>query len=107
MSDEPEVLDVIFRRDRKKDPEITAVFPSLCGTNEYDMSCYAHIGQHGSCGMRWYHTTRAATPSQYADLLVELRQIYAPEYVLRVRHRINPKHREQRKVEMRRMEQAR
>jgi hypothetical protein len=83
-----EKLDVLFRADRKKQPEIMAVFPSECGTNEYDMTCYAHVGQHGSCTRQWYNRTRKAKPHEYADLLAELRGIYAPEYELVVRQRI-------------------
>ena len=64
---------VIFRADRGKDPEITAVFP--CEPHDLQglsMSCYAHIGQHGGCCLEWYHKTRAAKPEEYADLKREL-----------------------------------
>ncbi len=89
----PEKLDVLFRADRKKDPWITAVFPSECGTNRYDMTCYAHVGQHSTCDQGWYNTTRKAKPAEYAALLAELRQIYAPEYELVVKQKITPQHR--------------
>ena len=103
----PERLDVIFRADRKKEPEITAVFPSECGTDEYDMTCYAHVGQHGSCHQGFINRTRLAKPHEYESLLAELRQIYAPEYDLRVCKRITPQHREARKASMARMRAAR
>lgn len=96
-----EKLDVLFRADRKKDPEITAVFPSEVGTNEYNMTCYAHIGQHGSCRMGWYRTTRAAKPEEYAALLAELRQIYLPEYELVVKQRATRQHRAHRQQQAR------
>lgn len=93
-----EKLDVLFRRSRRKEPEglaaeVTAVFPTECGTNRYDMTCYAHVGQHGTCDSGWYNATRKAKPDEYADLLAELRQIYAPEYKLVVKQKITPQHR--------------
>jgi hypothetical protein len=53
--------------------EVTAVFPCEPGTysGRY-MSCYAHVGQHGQCGLGWYQRTRAATPEEYACLKREL-----------------------------------
>lgn len=73
------LLPVIFRAERSGDFKgtVTAVFPTLAGS--YDpatASCYAHIGQHGSCGPEWYRGTRAATEAEAADLLAELRRIY-------------------------------
>jgi hypothetical protein len=72
-------LPVIFRADRSGDFKgtVTAVFPTLPGTNDpYTATCYAHVGQHGTCGRDWYATTRAATEAESADLLRELRGIY-------------------------------
>lgn len=72
-------LPVIFRADRSGDHKgtVTAVFPTLPGTSDpWTATCYAHVGQHGTCGRDWYATTRAATPAEYADLLNELRGIY-------------------------------
>lgn len=92
-----EKLDVLFRYSRG---EVTAVFPSECGTDEWDFSCYAHVGQHGSCGRQWYNTTRKAKPEQYKDLLAELCSIYGPEYELVVKSRMTGKHAEMRKAQM-------
>lgn len=64
---------VVFRADRGKEPEVTAVFP--CEPADLDgryMSCYAHLGQHGSCGLEWYSSTRPAKPEEYASLKAEL-----------------------------------
>ncbi len=73
----PESLPVIFRRDRGKHGEVTAVFPTLpysaLGLN---WTCYAHMGRHGSCGIDWLRRTRPATPEEYAPLLRELQGIY-------------------------------
>lgn len=96
MSVKPEKLDVVFRAERSKPYDVTAVFPSEPGTTQYDMTCYGHVGQHGCCSMGWYNATRKATPAQYADLLTELRSVYAPEYVLVVKARITAKHRKAR-----------
>jgi len=96
----PEKLDVLFR---VRCGEVTAVFPSECGTDEWDFTCYAHVGQHGSCDRGWYNTTRKAKPAQYESLLAELRQIYAPEYELVVKSRMTGKHAEARKAQMGRM----
>lgn len=93
----PENLDVLFRVSRG---EVTAVFPSECGTDEWDFTCYAHVGQHGSCSRQWYNTARKAKPAQYESLLAELRGIYAPEYELVVKSRMTGKHAKARKAQM-------
>lgn len=71
-----EKLPVLFRAAKAHNPEITAVFPTLeAGPGE--MTCYAHIGQHGACALEWYYMhTRPAKPHEYAPLLRELRGIY-------------------------------
>ncbi len=71
-------LPILFRAERSGPHKgyVTAVFPTLPGTNAYDFTCYAHLGQHGSARLEWYGTTRPATPAEYADLLRELRGIY-------------------------------
>lgn len=74
-----EALPVIFRADRAGDfkGDVTAVFPTLPGTSApYTATCYAHVGQHGSCSPDWYRQTRAAKPDEFAPLLAELRSIY-------------------------------
>ena len=76
-----DTLPVLFRRPRGKaafeNDGVTAVFPTLPGVNAYDMTCYAHVGQHGACNMGWYYSTRPATPAEYADLMDELIRIYS------------------------------
>ncbi len=73
----PEILPVIFRRDRGKHGEVTAVFPTLpYSAQGLYWTCYAHMGQHGSCGIDWLRRTRPATPEEYAPLLRELQGIY-------------------------------
>jgi hypothetical protein len=102
-----EKLPIVFRKDRGKEPEIIAVFPTL--PQDYQgcfMTCYAHIGQHGGCDFGWYHSTRRANPAEYADLLAELRQIYEQDenepVELVVYQRIQPAHRKAFKENLRR-----
>lgn len=89
-----ETLPVLFR---KSQGEVTAVFPTVCGSGPDDMTCYAHVGQHGICCRAWYNSTRPANPEDYADLLAELRGIYERSlgegdhaFKLRVYVRIHP-----------------
>ncbi len=66
---------VIFRKDKCDGrTEITAVFPTIDEGN-YQVACYAHVGQHSGCTREWYNTTKAAKPAEYASLLRELQQI--------------------------------
>lgn len=102
MTTEPESLPVIFRRDRRKHGEVTAVFPTLPHDyNGFYWTCYAHLGQHSSCSSEWYYSTRPATPEEYAPLLRELRGIYEtslwdgdPVYKLAPCRKMTPRHRE-------------
>ena len=76
---------VIFRCDRDGS-HVTAVFPTLPFDHlGYEMTCYEHVGQHSGCSHEWYRSTRAAKPSEYADLANELRNI---GYMLKVHKRI-------------------
>ena len=79
MTESLDELPIIFRAERAGDfaGEITAVFPTLPGTNDpATFTIYAHVGQHGSGGRDWYAGTRPATESEAAPLLAELRSIY-------------------------------
>jgi len=70
---EVETLPVMFR---KSAGEVTAVFPTLPADYVGNLTCYAHIGQHGSCSAEWLRSTRPASESEVAPLLAELRRIY-------------------------------
>jgi len=60
--------------------EVTAVFPTLPGTDWADVTIYAHIGQHGTGSRGWYRETRKATDAEAAPLRQELESIgYALE----------------------------
>lgn len=79
MTESPEQLPVIFRAERAGEfaGEVTAVFPTLPGTNDSaTFTVYAHVGQHSSASLDWYAQTRPATESEAAPLLAELRSIY-------------------------------
>ena len=82
---------VLFRVERAGEFKgtVTAVFPdevTHVASTEL-MTCYGHIGQHGSCSRDWLRTTRPATPEEYASLKSELEA--APyEYCLKVIKRI-------------------
>lgn len=66
---------VIFRKD--EDGDIVAFFPATLGDEGPGrMDCYAHVGQHSIATKLYYNSTVAAKPSEYADLLKELRGIY-------------------------------
>ena len=71
MKAKRDTIDVMFRKYTDKSGEILAVFP-------YEMhdrlgrfvTCYAHIGQHGSAQMSHVlDKTRPAKPNEYAELL--------------------------------------
>lgn len=87
-----EKLPVIFRAERRKPYEVTAVFPTLPASSAYDMTCYVRVGQHGSCNQPWYNGTRAAKPAEYNGLLAELADIY-DDCELVVYQKITPQHR--------------
>lgn len=95
-------ITVIFRRDSSG--EITAVFPTEPADvyGRY-MTCYAHVGQHGSCSMEWYQTTKPAALPQYSALADELRRL---GYVLHIVQRISPKARKDFNVKVSQMREA-
>ena len=104
-----EVTPVLFRVHRspvKYGPEVTAVFPAEpFDTRGHYMSCYARVGQHGSCSLEWYWKTRPARPEEYASLKRELES--APfGYRLKVYQKMTPQHREAFRKEVNRMHRA-
>jgi hypothetical protein len=88
---------ILFRADRSGDFKgvVTAVFPTIAAdVSGNQMTCYSHIGQHSGCSLGWYHSTRAATPQEYRDLLKELQAIGYDD--LRIVKRISRAMREKR-----------
>ena len=78
MKDQPETIEVMFRKYRDKSAEILAVFPyEVHDLADGFVTCYAHIGQHGGAEMEHVHSaTRPAKPHEYAGLYHELKGIY-------------------------------
>ena len=77
------------RMDRKNG-EVTAIMPEIPGTNSpYTCTCYAHVGQHGSCNVSLINTcSRPATEAEYAPLLAELERIgYRVQVIKRINQR--------------------
>lgn len=68
-------ITAVFRADKSGDfaGEVSAVFHPLEG--ERDITCYAHMGQHGTATRGWYDTTRPATEAESAPLKAELQGI--------------------------------
>ena len=89
---ESKPIPVLFRADRSKEFQVTAIFPTEPASRLNDhMTCYAHVGQHGACSLDWYLDTRPAKPEEFADLKAELERI---GYKLQVCQRITVKHRD-------------
>ena len=93
MKDQPQTIDVMFRKYRDTSAEILAVFPyEAHDRNGRFVTCYAHVGQHGGATMAHVlSATRPAKPDEYADLYRELQGIYErakfpgdPVYQLRI-----------------------
>ena len=85
MQKDNEITPVLFRKDKRKDGEITAVFPydSWQCYGKRLISCYAHMGQHGSCVWPWVVlNTKPARPKEYRELKKELESLMG--YNLRV-----------------------
>jgi len=65
-----DLTPVIFRV--WKDGDVIAIFPTEPADDRGNVSCYMHLGQHGSTGRNVVWETRLAKPEEYADLQKEL-----------------------------------
>lgn len=72
-------VDVVFRVFPEGD--VIALFPKL-SEGRGMITSYQHIGQHGDARSSLVRELRAASPSEYAALLKELRDV---GYCLRVK----------------------
>lgn len=54
------------------DGEVLAVFPEEIADGQFNMLCYAHIGQHSACSKEYLRGKKLASPEQYNDLHAEL-----------------------------------
>ena len=72
---EKEKVIVNFRYVPEYD-EVVAVFPFVKASNNGNMLCYAHIGQHSECTQEWVDNDTIQCPKQlYQDLKKELEDI--------------------------------
>ena len=76
MAQDKEFTPVLFRTEKAGycKGDVTAVFFMECAEhgNSDRMTCYAHVGQHGSCDAGWLRLTRRATFAEYDALRLEL-----------------------------------
>ena len=80
MNNNNDITAVMFRKERNGG--ILAVFPYDSWKHNYNVLCYAHLGQHAAC--RWEYVicnTKPAKPEEYKSLYDELVSI---GYQLRV-----------------------
>ena len=85
LVDPPETINLSLPTDMaflvmNNDPnrEVIAVVPGLAGTvgRPDHATCYAHIGQHGTCSIDGITVMREnATPDEYAELKGELESV--------------------------------
>ena len=75
------ITEVIFRKYPKKEGgQIIALFPYVCERRFGTCESYMHVGQHGTADYQGVmQTTKAAKPSEYADLKAELENYGPPE----------------------------
>jgi hypothetical protein len=101
---DPDVVDVMFRVVKSGEDKgiVEAFFPGLPGTNWWDMTAYAHVGQHSDASFDYVsRKTRPAKPSEYAALKREL-ESKPYEYKLRVVKKATQRHLAQRQAAMKR-----
>ena len=89
-----QITDVIFKKEGK---DVVAFFPGLPGNDQYDCTCYAHVGQHSAASLQYLGKCRPAHPSEYQDLYRELQSI---GYNLRIVRRRTQKHDKARSAEI-------
>lgn len=90
---------------RVAEGQVTAVFVTEpADVNGRYLTCYARVGQHGSCAADWVHRTRPAKPEEYALLLRELEGF---GYCVKVVARRTKAHRQAFDAEVRRLQRLR
>jgi len=84
MSEKIPTLPVIFKKHYYRDLkrwEILAFFPTLPWNVEgTQMTCYAHVGQHGGADFRHFWNGKKCQPEEYKALLKELVGIYTDDH---------------------------
>lgn len=85
----PEIQKVVFRAERRKSAEITAVLIGQQGSLTAPLSVWDSQCGHGSGTYQWYRRTRPAKPAEYQNKLRMLQAQYAPEYQIEVHQRMS------------------
>lgn len=84
MKTKPIIQKVIFRAERRKDPEVSAVLVGQAGSYTAPLTVWDSQGGHCIATWDWYYRSRPAKPAEYQRELAALRRQYAPEYEIRV-----------------------
>ena len=56
----------------KEGKSVLAVFPEEIADGQYNMLCYAHLGQHSACSKEYIRNKKLAIKEEYKELLSEL-----------------------------------
>lgn len=56
----------------KEKEDILAVFPEEIADGQFNLLCYAHIGQHSAASKEYLKGKKLATKEEYTPLLQEL-----------------------------------
>lgn len=91
LIDPPAVVEletvVMFRRWRGEDRSVTAFFPMIPGTSEYDCMSYAHVGQHSSADLAGCIQRTIPCADDEPDVVALRRELEGRGYRLRIFHR--------------------
>jgi len=75
MEKDTHITDVVFRCNKSGDFKgvVFAMLPHECGDRSGHVTCYQHIGQHGTADYSGcIRDSRPATEEEYADLKKEM-----------------------------------
>lgn len=103
MSDDNEIVDVLFRVSKDDRDDVFALFPEVLSTMDDPSQClcFQHVGQHNSAHLAdCIRTSRAARPAEYHDLKQELE---GRGYKLNVVSRVITRHNKRRLESLRRL----
>jgi len=78
--------DVIFRKE--KENNIIAIFPYVLWNLSGDVTCYAHVGQHGAADYNYcLQKSKLASPDEFKDLFTELESLGYNLNIIKKRNR--------------------
>jgi hypothetical protein len=95
MHTDTEMVDVMFRVNKRDGGDVFALMPGVGGTRDANTcTSYQHVGQHCSADlMLCIQHSRPATPEEYKPLLAELQR---RGYAVNIITRATSRHREER-----------